>query len=71
LSLQEGKQTLVFFLVVEDAGHGGHGRRHAGQYQAVLQRSAEKKALRVLPELVAGRDGSCVKLWLEDMGIWL
>ena len=68
--MQEGKQTLGF-LVDEDAGHERHGRRHAVQYQAVLQRSAEKKALRVLPELVAGRDGSCVKLWLEDMGIWL
>ena len=69
--MQEGKQTLVYFLVVEDAGHGRHGLRHAGQYQAVLQRSAEKKALRVLPELVAGLDGSCVKFWLVDMGIGL
>ena len=71
MSLQEGKQSIARGQDVEDAGHGRHGRRHAGQYQAVLQRSAEKKALRVLPELVAGRDGSCVKLWLEDMGIWL
>ena len=41
--LDEGQQPLV---AAEDAGHGRQDRRHAAQYHVVLQRSAEKNALR-------------------------
>ena len=38
--LDEGKQPLI---AAEDAGHGRQCQRHAAQYYAVLQRSAERK----------------------------